>query len=83
MPDPSNPSRKKLRGAALRVALGQPRPQEERRETMLTALDVRFRDVRQGPDGYLYVATEKTGQDGPGSAKDSPDGAILRIEPAR
>jgi glucose/arabinose dehydrogenase len=66
----------------LRVAFGQPRPQEERRETMLTALDVRFRDVRQGPDGYLYVATEKTGQDGPGSAKDSPDGMILRIEPA-
>jgi glucose/arabinose dehydrogenase len=66
----------------LRVAFDQPRPQEERRETMLTALDVRFRDVRQGPDGYLYVATEKTGQDGPGSAKDSPDGTILRIEPA-
>jgi glucose/arabinose dehydrogenase len=66
----------------LRVAFDQPLPQAERRESMLTALDIRFRDVVQGPDAYLYVATEKTGQDGPGSAKESPDGMILRIEPA-
>jgi len=65
----------------LRVAFGQPMPQQERREPMLTELDIRFRDVRQGPDGYLYVATEKTGQGGPGSAKEAPDGMILRIEP--
>jgi glucose/arabinose dehydrogenase len=29
------------------------------------------RDVRQGPDGFLYLLT------------DEPDGRILRIEPAR
>ena len=30
----------------------------------------RIRDVRQGPDGLLYVLTDET------------DGAVLRIEPA-
>lgn len=65
-----------------RVAFNQPLPQSERRESLFVPLDVRFRDVRQGPDGYIYVATEKTGQNGPGSAKDVPDGMILRIEPA-
>jgi glucose/arabinose dehydrogenase len=46
-------------------------------------MDTRFRDVVMGPDGYLYLATEKTGQNGPGSASnDSADGTILRIEPA-
>lgn len=67
----------------LRVAFNQPLPQTERRESLLTQLDVRFRDVRQGPDGYLYIATEKTLQDGPGSVMgEVPDGTILRIEPA-
>jgi glucose/arabinose dehydrogenase len=66
-----------------RVAFDQPSPQQERRESMFIALDRRFRDVVQGPDGYLYLATEKTGQNGPGSARnDSTDGTILRIEPA-
>ena len=50
--------------------------QAEQRQPMLTELGVRFRDVRQGPDGYLYMATEVDY----GSVK--PDGAILRIEPA-
>jgi glucose/arabinose dehydrogenase len=50
--------------------------QAEQRQPMLTALGLRFRDVRQGPDGYLYMATEVQY----GSGK--PDGAILRIEPA-
>jgi glucose/arabinose dehydrogenase len=50
--------------------------QAEQRQPMLTELGVRFRDVRQGPDGYLYMATEVAY----GSGK--PDGAILRIEPA-
>jgi glucose/arabinose dehydrogenase len=45
-------------------------------ESLLTELGVRFRVVAQGPDGFLYVATETTY----GSGK--PDGAILRIEPA-
>jgi aldose sugar dehydrogenase len=42
---------------------------ELRRETLLTPLHQRIRDVRQGPDGLLYVIT------------DEDDGALLRIEP--
>lgn len=44
--------------------------QELRRESLLTELHQRIRDVRQGPDGFLYVLT------------DEDDGALLRIEPA-
>jgi Glucose/sorbosone dehydrogenases len=44
--------------------------EELRRETLLTQLHQRIRDVRQGPDGLLYVVT------------DEDDGALLRIEPA-
>jgi glucose/arabinose dehydrogenase len=43
---------------------------------MLIELGMRFRDIAQGPDGYLYAATEAAY----GSGK--PDGAVLRIEPA-
>jgi aldose sugar dehydrogenase len=46
-----------------RIAFNQPL-QAERHESLLTQLDVRVRDVHQGPDGYLYVATEKA-SDGP------------------
>jgi glucose/arabinose dehydrogenase len=42
---------------------------ELRRETLLTQLHQRIRDVRQGPDGLLYVIT------------DEDDGALLRLEP--
>ncbi len=42
---------------------------ESRREAMLVDLGQRIRDVRQGPDGLLYLTT------------DMPDGAILKIEP--
>lgn len=45
--------------------------EELRRESMLTDLRQRIRDVRQGPDGLLYVLTEEE------------DGALLRIEPAQ
>ena len=45
--------------------------QELRRESLLTELRQRIRDVRQGPDGFLYVLT------------DEKDGAVLRIEPAQ
>jgi glucose/arabinose dehydrogenase len=38
-------------------------------ERLLTALDTRMRDVRQGPDGALYVMT------------DGPDGRILKLSP--
>jgi glucose/arabinose dehydrogenase len=65
-----------------RVAFEQPPPQLERRESMLVSLDVRVRDVRQGPDGNLYIAVERDGQLGPGSARLTPTGSILRIEPA-
>jgi glucose/arabinose dehydrogenase len=45
--------------------------QELRRESLLTELRQRIRDVRQGPDGLLYVLT------------DASPGAVLRIEPAQ
>jgi glucose/arabinose dehydrogenase len=64
-----------------RVAFDQPPPQSERRESLLMQLDARFRDVVQGPDGYLYVATEKR-TEGSGQTSDvDPNGMILRIEP--
>lgn len=44
--------------------------QELRREVLLTDLHQRIRDVRQGPDGLLYVITDEA------------EGAILKIEPA-
>jgi glucose/arabinose dehydrogenase len=43
--------------------------EETRRERLLGSLHQRIRDVRQGPDGLLYVIT------------DEDDGAMLRIEP--
>src|SRR5262245_32487550 len=43
--------------------------EELRREPMLTELKQRIRDIRQGPDGLLYVLTAEE------------DGALLRIEP--
>jgi glucose/arabinose dehydrogenase len=45
-------------------------------DTMLRELNVRFRDIRQGPDGYIYVLTEGRLR-GP---KDT-DGMLLRLEP--
>ena len=45
--------------------------EELRREPMLVELRQRIRDIRQGPDGYLYVLTEEN------------QGALLRIEPAQ
>lgn len=43
--------------------------EEVRRESILTELHQRIRDIRQGPDGLIYVLT------------DEDDGALLRIEP--
>jgi len=45
--------------------------EELRRESLLGEFRQRIRDVRQGPDGYLYLLT------------DEDDGALLRIEPAQ
>jgi glucose/arabinose dehydrogenase len=44
--------------------------EELRRESLLTELRQRVRDVRQGPDGFIYLVT------------DEKPGALLRIEPA-
>ncbi len=41
-----------------------------REERLLTGREGRIRDVRQGPDGLLYLLT------------DAPDGRLLRLEPA-
>jgi glucose/arabinose dehydrogenase len=57
-----------------RVAFNQP-SQAERREPLLTQLNIRIRDLQQSPDGLLYVATELV------SGGNAPDGTILRIEP--
>ena len=43
---------------------------ETRRETFLTELKQRMRDVRQSPDGLIYLLTEEV------------DGAVLKLEPA-
>jgi aldose sugar dehydrogenase len=45
--------------------------EELRRESLLQDLHQRIRDVKAGPDGLIYVATDEEA------------GAILRIEPAR
>jgi glucose/arabinose dehydrogenase len=47
-----------------------PKMEEIRRESMLTELRQRIREVRQGPDGFLYLLT------------DEDPGALLRMEPA-
>ena len=44
--------------------------EEIRREMLLTELHQRIRDVRQGPDGLLYLLTEEN------------PGALLRLEPS-
>jgi aldose sugar dehydrogenase len=64
-----------LNGLSLqRVSFGQP-SQAERREPLLRPLNIRIRDVQQGPDGYIYVATEVRFQG------TDPDGTVLRLEP--
>jgi aldose sugar dehydrogenase len=45
-------------------------------DSMLRELDVRFRDIRQGPDELLYVLTE-----GRSRGNQDTDGMLLRIEP--
>jgi glucose/arabinose dehydrogenase len=59
----------------IRIAFHQP-TQAESREGLLIPLQQRIRDVVQGPDGFLYVATEASFR---GNVA---DGMILRIEPA-
>jgi aldose sugar dehydrogenase len=59
----------------IRVAFHQP-SQAERREGLLVELHQRIRDVQQGPDGNLYVATERA------IGGNTADGTVLKIEPA-
>ncbi|MCE1239041.1 MAG: PQQ-dependent sugar dehydrogenase [Azonexaceae bacterium] len=55
-----------------RLELERPYAGKVVRETrLLASLGERIRDVRQGPDGYLYVLT------------DSPDGKLIRLLPAK
>jgi glucose/arabinose dehydrogenase len=58
----------------VRIAFNQP-SQAERREQLLTQLNVRIRDVQQSPDGYIYVATEQQ------IRGETADGTVLRLEP--
>lgn len=58
-----------LYGMVARLELRDNRVVHE--ERMLTALKQRIRDVREGPDGLLYVLT------------DSPKGALLSVAPER
>jgi glucose/arabinose dehydrogenase len=51
-------------------------PRVMERESMLASMRQRVRDVRQGPDGMLYVVTESN------QARQDGTGTILRIEPA-
>jgi glucose/arabinose dehydrogenase len=44
---------------------------EQRRESLIVDLHQRIRDVRQGPDGLLYLLTDEEA------------GAMLKIEPAQ
>lgn len=59
----------------VRIAFNQP-SQAEPREGLLIPLKQRIRDVQQSPDGYIFVATERT------SSGNAVDGAVLKIEPA-
>ncbi|CAN0350683.1 unnamed protein product [Discosporangium mesarthrocarpum] len=56
-------------GHLQRIVLNE-RTEELRRESMLTELRQRIREVKEGPDGLLYLLT------------DEDEGAVLRIEPA-
>jgi len=59
-----------LRGALVRLQLDGDRVAREERYRN-DGLDARIRDVRQGPDGLVYVVT------------DEGDGRVLRVMPAR
>jgi aldose sugar dehydrogenase len=58
-----------LSGVLMRLELDGERVVHE--EALLRELKKRIRDVRQGPDGYIYLLT------------DAPNGEVLRIEPLR
>ena len=59
----------------LRVSFGNP-SQDEQRQSLLGPFGLRVRDVAQGPDGMVYLATEVSTLGARGA-----DGMILRLEP--
>jgi glucose/arabinose dehydrogenase len=58
-----------MRGTQLQRIVLNPKRLPIARETMLGELKQRIRDVKQGPDGLLYLLTDET------------HGALLRLEP--
>ncbi len=66
-----------LRGTLLQRVVSLDTDGGFERESMLTQLRQRVRDVRQGPDGLLYVVT-----DGDADRGEAATGSVLRIEPA-
>jgi glucose/arabinose dehydrogenase len=58
-----------LVGEGLELVVLNARGLPSRRQTLLTELKQRIREVRQGPDGLIYLLTDEAG------------GALLRIEP--
>jgi len=50
--------------------------QSESRQEFLGEMGLRFRDVEQGPDGYIYLSTEVR------YGSPDPEGTIIRLEPA-
>jgi glucose/arabinose dehydrogenase len=58
------------------VRLQNTNPRALEREAILAGLRQRVRDIRQGPDGLLYVVTESN------YGRQENTGAVLRIEPA-
>jgi len=73
-----------LNGQTLqRVAFDQPAPQAERRDSLFMSLGRRWRQIEQGPDGYLYAVTEKRTLGTPPDPNDATSGVVYRIEPAQ
>ena len=58
----------------IRVSFNQP-SQAERREPLLVPLGIRPRDIKEGPDGNFYVATELA------NGGNNATGTVLKIEP--
>jgi hypothetical protein len=52
------------------LSVARAKMEDQRRESLLQPLRQRIRDVRQGPDGLLYLLTDEDA------------GAVVRIEPA-
>ena len=48
---------------------------QNERESMLTGMRQEIRDIRQGPDGLIYLVTRQNAEHTPKS------GMLLRIEP--